>query len=99
MASVAEQRVIEFVLWRLRYRDLPDDIREAAEELTSKYPRPFAPMGVTEGPLVICGFPADESTIERRNCFPHQISRIAQDMLEEGSRYVLIQSISENGSV
>ena len=95
-----EQHLVNFVLWRLRYRDLPDDVREAAEALTEKYPRPYvAPINVTEGPLVISGFPADESLVERRNIFPHQVSRVAQDFLEDGCRYILIQSISENGSV
>lgn len=92
--SEAERRVIEFVLWKMRYRDLPTDIREDAESLVSAYPRPSVGSGTTEGPLAICGFPADETLLlERRKCFPHQVGQIAEGMLEEGCRYILVQDL------
>lgn len=94
--KTSERHLVEFVLWRMRYRDLPPDIRVEAEALVATYPRPPGTNGITEGPLTVCGFPTDETIlIEKRKCFPHQVGQIAQKMLEEGCIYVLVQNLDE----
>lgn len=34
-----EERLIRFVIWQLRYGELPPDVRDAAMRLAPRYPR------------------------------------------------------------
>lgn len=92
-ALIESRRLIEFVVWELRKQDLPPDVQAAAEAVAPFYPRPFKARGITEGPLKIDGFPADESAIVRRKAFPHQAGHVVRSMLDRGCRYVLVQDL------
>lgn len=87
----AEKRLVEFVVWEMRRGDLPADVQDAAEVCAASMLRPEPLRGLTEGPLIVSSFPADESQpIETRHVFPHQAGQLVTDFLRDRPTYVLV---------
>lgn len=88
-----KERLLDFVLWELRHQDLPHDVQAAALRVAPGRRRPKPQTALTEGPLSVDGFPADESPVIRHRAFAHQIGQAVRHHLDSGCQYVLVQDV------
>lgn len=94
MATLAE-----FVIWRLRERDLPADVAAAADRLCGRFPRPGIMGGYLEATFSVSGVPdGDDSRDDPHpwvRCFGrHDALSEADRLICHGVPYVLVQRLS-----
>ena len=89
-----EDILCQFVVWRLRQRDLPADVAAAADRLCGRFPRPGVLGGYLDAAFSVSGIPRDDDVpvTDWHRCFGrHDAIDRADQLIVDGYDYVLIQ--------